>query len=94
MMSIPVRRWKPPKGPEERGPVRLLNKPRGTIQVEKKHGPDSTLRILVEAVETRQVYGRREYLVQPVAGSGERWVQSKVVDWDEEPRLSKSVISK
>ena len=84
-----VRRWVPPKGPVDRAPIRLLNRPRGLIKVEKKHGPDSALRILIEAVETRQVYGRREYLCQPVAGSGERWCQSSVIDWQDEPQLSR-----
>jgi hypothetical protein len=41
------------------------------------HG--SPLRIEVVVLSVREVYGRFDYLVRPVSGDGQAWVQSQKV---------------
>jgi hypothetical protein len=38
------------------------------------------IKVRVKIVDARQVYGRLEYLVTPLKGSGEAWVQSVELD--------------
>ena len=59
----------------------VLNEPMGFVQLD-------SLTLLVKAIGTRIVYGRREYLVTPVSGTGEKWVYGKQIRWTEEPVLS------
>ena len=59
----------------------LLNEPYGLIELEQ-------LTVLVKALHTRIVYGRREYQVTPVAGTGETWVYGNNITWHEEPQVT------
>lgn len=34
-----------------------------------------SLKVEVQVVDVRTIYGKTQYLVTPVAGSGERWVE-------------------
>jgi hypothetical protein len=36
----------------------------------------AALRIEVQVIDVRQVWGRVDYLIRPVAGSGSQWVAS------------------
>ena len=45
----------------------------GTLSVEK------SLRVAVRIVDAREVYGRTDYLVEPIQGSGQQWVSSERV---------------
>jgi len=59
----------------------VTNGPTGFVRVPD----DKSLEILVKAVSTRVVYGRREYEVTPAAGSGCRWYWDSAITWNEEP---------
>lgn len=43
--------------------------------LEWETGSGDTLKIRVRILDARQNYGRTDFLVEPVAGSGEAWVQ-------------------
>ena len=44
---------------------------KGTIEVEMPNG--QSIKVEVNILETRKMFGRTEYRVTPVAGSGEVW---------------------
>ncbi len=62
----------------------ITNEPTGFIRVPE----DKTLEILVKAVNTRVVYGRREFEVTPAAGSGVRWYRNENISWQGQPEWS------
>lgn len=41
------------------------------------------LRVRVKVLDVRQAFGRIDYLVTPIAGSNEKWVQADGVKLDE-----------
>ena len=40
------------------------------------------LDVYVRVIQVRSVYGRTDYLITPVAGSGEQWVRGSLYPWE------------
>ncbi len=68
---------------------KLTNEPKGFVKME-----EGSVTVMVTAVESRVSYGRREYLVTPVAGEGSRWCYATGVTWVDEPEFDGPVASK
>lgn len=71
--------------PMNRVKKHFVNHPMGTVTAD-----DSEWSIFVEAVAERSVYGRKEYLCQPVGGTGQKWVYGDRVQWLVEPEYPTS----
>jgi hypothetical protein len=50
---------------------------KGTIEVEMPNG--QSLKVEVNILETRKMFGRTEYLVTPVAGEGQVWKEQVII---------------
>lgn len=57
-----------------------VNQPKAAVPTE-----EGDWLVLVVPVGQRTVYGRREFRMTPVGGTGESWVYEKRCQWIEEP---------
>jgi hypothetical protein len=54
---------------------------KGTISVEMANG--QSIKVEVNVLETRKMFGRTEYLVEPVAGEGTVWKEQVTLQTNE-----------